>query len=112
MVSFRRLLIVSVSLGVFLASTPAFGQGTPAGPRPPAAPQTAEARLDQILNLWEQVTRQVTAFEAVCNRTRTSVVSGRRRSTKGVCGSSRPIRICSTRASRCIARRTPPFSRS
>jgi TIGR03009 family protein len=70
MVPFRRYLIVSVSLGFFLASRPALGQGAPQVPTP--VPQAAQGQLDQILNSWEQVTRQVTAFEAVCNRTRTS----------------------------------------
>jgi TIGR03009 family protein len=73
MVSCRRILIMTLALGVFVASTPAFGQV--AAPVPDPA-QSAEARLDQILNFWEQVTRQVTAFDAVCHRTRKSVRFG------------------------------------
>ena len=74
MVPNRRLLIAS--LAVLFASASAFGQ--PAVQAPPApAPQAANvAQLDQILKFWEQVTGQVTAFEADCNRTRTSVRFG------------------------------------
>ena len=71
MFPYRRLAFSILAVGVFLASTPTFGQG-PA----PAVPQSAEARLDQILNFWEQVTRQLTAFDAVCNQTRTSARFG------------------------------------
>jgi TIGR03009 family protein len=74
MVAYRRLLIAS--LAVLLQSASAFGQAPPQPPQPPPAPQTAAARLDQILNFWEQVTHQITAFEAVCNQTRTSARFG------------------------------------
>jgi TIGR03009 family protein len=72
-----RFLIAS--LAVFFASTTAFGQAAvqaPPTPPAPAAPAAAPSQLDQILNFWEQVTHKVTAFEAVCNRTRTSVRFG------------------------------------
>ena len=74
MAPFRRLTFSIFAFGVFLASTPTFGQGP--APAAPAVPQTAEARLDQVLNFWEQVTRQLTAFEATCNQTRTSARFG------------------------------------
>ncbi|HEX3314303.1 MAG TPA: TIGR03009 domain-containing protein [Gemmataceae bacterium] len=69
MVPYRRFVIAILGIVVCLASTLAQAPV-------PAVPASAEARLDQILNFWEQVTRQVTAFEAVCHRTRTSARFG------------------------------------
>jgi TIGR03009 family protein len=64
----RRFTIALLAAAVLLTATRTFAQNPP--------PQTAEARLDQVLNFWEQVTRQTTAFDAVCNRTRTSARFG------------------------------------
>jgi TIGR03009 family protein len=65
----RRFAIALLAVGVFLTPARLTAQNPP-------APQSTEARLDQILNFWEQVTRQTTAFDAVCNRTRTSARFG------------------------------------